>query len=133
MNQTGPGLINTIGMMAIRKRLRSILTDTDASSAVTISTPTGIAPNYASGVITPTTTDNSVRGLLLELTNREIDTSAGKYQTGDLLLRIMVDDVSTKPTVDTSVVEGSNRYSVITVKTSVLGSMHYHLILRRSV
>ena len=132
MNQTGPGLIDAVGLAALRTALRSVLTDADASPAVTISTPTS-APttDYAAGTVTPTTIDNTVRGLALVLTAREVMASAGKYQTGDLRLRVMSVDLDTKPTTDSTVTIGADRYGVVDVGRSVLSDMHESLILHR--
>ena len=130
MNQTGPGLIDAVGLAAIRSALSSVLTDGTASTSATISTPTGApTPDYADGTITPSTADDTVSGLFLPLAMSEIDSSGGRYRAGDRSLRIMIATLTRTPTIDTTVVVGSVRYRVVEVGTGVLDT-HHRLILR---
>jgi len=132
VNQTGPGLIDAVGLAQLRQSLRSVLTDPDASPLVTISTPTA-APtlDVAAGTVTPTTADDTIRGLVLVLSAREVDSSGGLYAVGDRRLRVMSDDLTVAPTTDSTVTVGADRYRVIATDRSVLPDMHDLLILRR--
>ena len=134
MNHTGPGLLSDVCKEAIRLKLSSVITDTDAAVTLTVSTPTGSNFDYASGVATVTTTEDSVTALLQSLSNREVEASGGVYQLGDRLLRVMASDITTLPTVDSAVVVTSDdpdtTYSVVESRRDLLGQ-HYRIILRR--
>jgi len=134
MNSLGPGLIDDVCKAAIAADLASIINDTDASTTVTISTPTGSSFDGASGLYSVNATDNtSVEVLLQTMGLREIETSAGLYQQGDQICRVLASDLTIEPTTDTSVIDTDaspqNTYAVVDARRDAL-DLHWRIILR---
>ncbi len=131
MNYHGNGIIDAVMLAAIKRDIASITGDAQASTLCTVSTPISAAVvDHASGAITRSTADDSVRGLLQVLTAAEVASSGGLYLTGDQMLRVLASDLSTAPTPDSTVTAGTDRYNVVSVSQDVITGTHYLITLR---
>lgn len=131
MNHPGPGLLNTVSRAALAADLRSLVHDPDASTTITLSTPTATVPDYAAGTSSTTTTDDLVPAHLAPLTLREIGESEGVYQTGDRRALVDASLLTIPPTTATTATIAGRAWKVLQAEVDALGAV-WHLILRRS-
>lgn len=123
MNLRGPGLIDDVMLQSIAADLSSLIGDADVSpTTITVSTPTG-APtvDYAAGTYTRTTDDDSVSVLRCEVNLEDVAASAGGLQVGDIRYHVLASSLSSTPSTESVVVDGSDRRKVIHVSTDPLG------------
>ncbi len=121
MNQVSPGLLQPVGLEALRARLVSVVKDPTTATAVSISTPTAFTADRAAGTWTTTDTTDNTTGLLRGLTAAEVASSAGLYSVDDQRLRVMAADVTIPPTTDTRFTAGSVSYAVVRAELGTLG------------
>tara|TARA_Y100000593_G_scaffold87301_1_gene167524 strand:- start:214 stop:618 length:405 start_codon:yes stop_codon:yes gene_type:complete len=126
MNVRGPGLIDGVLLASITADLRSLVGDGDvAPVTVTVSTPTADPViDRAAGTYTRATDDDTVSVLRCEVNLEDIAAAQGGLQVGDIRYHIMAADVSTTPTTESVVIDGSDRLAVIHVSQDPLARLY---------
>ncbi|MEL6347727.1 MAG: hypothetical protein AAFV53_31770 [Myxococcota bacterium] len=125
-----PGL-SAVGRASIVASVRSRLNDPNIARTIQVSTPTTVT--RVSGTLTQDLTyqTDQLSAVFEPLSLREVETSGGRYQMGDQVVRVLADDLSTPPTTDSTLIIDGETYAVVMPQLDPL-SIHWRLIARRS-
>ncbi|MEL6344726.1 MAG: hypothetical protein AAFV53_16535 [Myxococcota bacterium] len=130
MNRWMAGL-SDVGRASILASVRGCLTDPNVARTIQVSTPTTVT--RVSGTLTQDIAyqTDQLSAVLEPLSLREVETSGGRYQMDDLVVRVLDDDLSTPPTTDSTLTIDGETYAVVMPQLDPL-SIHWRLIARRS-
>ena len=101
--------------MGLSSALKKVLTNKKLAADVTFRSVSAGSYNTTTGVITETNTDTSIKGVLEDINNREINEL---IEATDKKIQIAAASLSTTPTTKDKVIVGSITYSIIRVETN---------------
>tara|TARA_A100001515_G_scaffold82571_1_gene65524 strand:+ start:1028 stop:1378 length:351 start_codon:yes stop_codon:yes gene_type:complete len=105
--------------MSIANALKKVLSNKKLSADITFRSVSAGSYNTTTGVITETNTDTSIRGILENINNREINEL---IEATDKKINIAAASLSSTPTTKDKVIVGSVTYSIIRVETNQLAN-----------
>ena len=105
--------------MSIANALKKVLSNKKLSADITFRSVSAGSYNTTTGVITETNTDTSIRGILEDINNREVNEL---IETTDKKINIAAASLSSTPTTKDKVIVGSVTYSIIRVETNQLAN-----------
>ena len=101
--------------MGLSSALKKVLTNKKLAADVTFRSVSAGSYNTTTGVITETNTDTSIKGVLEDINNREINEL---IEATDKKIQIAAASLSSTPTTKDKVIVGSITYSIIRVETN---------------
>ena len=101
--------------MGLSLALKKVLTNKKLAADVTFRSVSAGSYNTTTGVITETNTDTSIKGVLEDINNREINEL---IEATDKKIQIAAASLSSTPTTKDKVIVGSITYSIIRVETN---------------
>ena len=101
--------------MGLSSALKKVLTNKKLAADVTFRSVSAGSYNTTTGVITETNTDTSIKGVLEDINNREVNEL---IEATDKKIQIAAASLSSTPTTKDKVVVGSITYSIIRVETN---------------
>ena len=101
--------------MGLSSALKKVLTNKKLAADVTFRSVSAGSYNTTTGVITETNTDTSIKGVLEDINNREINEL---IEATDKKIQIAAASLSSTPTTKDKVIVGSVTYSIIRVETN---------------
>ena len=105
--------------MSIANALKKVLSTKKLSADITFRSVSAGSYNTTTGVITETNTDTSIRGILEDINNREVNEL---IEATDKKINIAAASLSSTPTTKDKVIVGSVTYSIIRVETNQLAN-----------
>jgi|TARA_Y100000114_G_scaffold103927_1_gene97093 uncharacterized protein (DUF849 family) len=105
--------------MSIANALKKVLSNKKLSADITFRSVSAGSYNTTTGVITETNTDTSIRGILEDINNREVNEL---IEATDKKINIAAASLSSTPTTKDKVIVGSVTYSIIRVETNQLAN-----------
>jgi len=105
--------------MSISNALKKVLTNKKLSADITFRAVSAGSYNTTTGVITESNTDTSIRGVLEDINNREVNEL---IEATDKKINIAAASLSSTPTTKDKVIVGSVTYSIIRVETNQLAN-----------
>ena len=105
--------------MSIANALKKVLSNKKLSTDITFRSVSAGSYNTTTGVITETNTDTSIRGILEDINNREVNEL---IEATDKKINIAAASLSSTPTTKDKVIVGSVTYSIIRVETNQLAN-----------
>tara|TARA_R100000773_G_scaffold30612_1_gene26165 strand:+ start:706 stop:1056 length:351 start_codon:yes stop_codon:yes gene_type:complete len=105
--------------MSIANALKKVLSNKKLSANITFRSVSAGSYNTTTGVITETNTDTSIRGILEDINNREVNEL---IEATDKKINIAAASLSSTPTTKDKVIVGSVTYSIIRVETNQLAN-----------
>jgi len=105
--------------MSISNALKKVLTNKKLSADITFRAVSSGSYNTTTGVITESNTDTSIRGVLEDINNREVNEL---IEATDKKINIAAASLSSTPTTKDKVIVGSVTYSIIRVETNQLAN-----------
>ena len=105
--------------MSIANALKKVLSNKKISADITFRSVSAGSYNTTTGVITETNTDTSIRGILEDINNREVNEL---IEATDKKINIAAASLSSTPTTKDKVIVGSVTYSIIRVETNQLAN-----------
>jgi len=105
--------------MSISNALKKVLTNKKLSADITFRAVSAGAYNTTTGVITESNTDTSIRGVLEDINNREVNEL---IEATDKKINIAAASLSSTPTTKDKVIVGSVTYSIIRIETNQLAN-----------
>lgn len=130
MNHIGAGGIDGGMLTRMRADVRDLLHDADQSVTAIVATPTSSDTDPASGHVVAAEVQDTVTGYLSDLAFREAAADP-RVQVGDRVLSVLAADLTTTPTIATTVRVGDVRHAVVRMSSDPLG-IYYDLVLRRT-
>ena len=101
--------------MGLSSALKKVLTNKKLAADVTFRSVSAGSYNTTTGVITETNTDTSIKGVLEDINNREVNEL---IEATDKKIQIAAASLSSTPTTKDKVIVGSVTYSIIRVETN---------------
>ena len=101
--------------MSIANALKKVLSNKKLSADITFRSVSAGSYNTTTGVITETNTDTSIRGILEDINNREVNEL---IEATDKKINIAAASLSSTPTTKDKVIVGSVTYSIIRIETN---------------
>jgi len=105
--------------MSISNALKKVLTNKKLSADITFRAVSAGSYNTTTGVITESNTDTSIRGVLEDINNREVNEL---IEATDKKINIAAASLSSTPTTKDKVIVGSVTYSIIRIETNQLAN-----------
>ena len=105
--------------MSITNALKKVLSNKKISADITFRSVSAGSYNTTTGIITETNTDTSIRGILEDINNREVNEL---IEATDKKINIAAASLSSTPTTKDKVIVGSVTYSIIRVETNQLAN-----------
>ena len=105
--------------MSIANALKKVLSTKKLSADITFRSVSAGSYNTTTGIITETNTDTSIRGILEDINNREVNEL---IEATDKKINIAAASLSSTPTTKDKVIVGSVTYSIIRVETNQLAN-----------
>jgi uncharacterized protein (DUF849 family) len=105
--------------MSIANALKKVLSNKKLSADITFRSVSAGSYNTTTGVITETNTDTSIRGILEDINNREVNEL---IEATDKKINIAAASLSSTPTTKDKIIVGSVTYSIIRVETNQLAN-----------
>ena len=105
--------------MSIANALKKVLSNKKLSADITFRSVSAGSYNTTTGIITETNTDTSIRGILEDINNREVNEL---IEATDKKINIAAASLSSTPTTKDKVIVGSVTYSIIRVETNQLAN-----------
>ena len=105
--------------MSIENALKKVLSTKKLSADITFRSVSAGSYNTTTGIITETNTDTSIRGILEDINNREVNEL---IEATDKKINIAAASLSSTPTTKDKVIVGSVTYSIIRVETNQLAN-----------
>ena len=105
--------------MSISNSLKKVLSTKKLSADITFRSVSAGSYNTTTGIITETNTDTSIRGILEDINNREVNEL---IEATDKKINIAAASLSSTPTTKDKVIVGSVTYSIIRVETNQLAN-----------
>ena len=105
--------------MSIANALKKVLSNKKLSADITFRSVSAGSYNTTTGVITETNTDTSIRGILEDINNREVNEL---IEATDKKINIAAASLSSTPTTKDKVIVGSVTYSIIRIETNQLAN-----------
>ena len=105
--------------MSIANALKKVLSNKKLSADITFRSVSAGSYNATTGIITETNTDTSIRGILEDINNREVNEL---IEATDKKINIAAASLSSTPTTKDKVIVGSVTYSIIRVETNQLAN-----------
>ena len=105
--------------MSIANALKKVLSNKKISADITFRSVSAGSYNTTTGIITETNTDTSIRGILEDINNREVNEL---IEATDKKINIAAASLSSTPTTKDKVIVGSVTYSIIRVETNQLAN-----------
>ena len=105
--------------MSIANALKKVLSNKKLSTDITFRSVSAGSYNTTTGIITETNTDTSIRGILEDINNREVNEL---IEATDKKINIAAASLSSTPTTKDKVIVGSVTYSIIRVETNQLAN-----------
>ena len=105
--------------MSIANALKKVLSNKKLSADITFRSISAGSYNTTTGVITETNTDTSIRGILEDINNREVNEL---IEATDKKINIAAASLSSTPTTKDKIIVGSVTYSIIRVETNQLAN-----------
>lgn len=105
--------------MSISNALKKVLTNKKLSADITFRAVSAGSYNTTTGVITESNTDTSIRGVLEDINNREVNEL---IEATDKKINIAAASLSSTPTTKDKVIVGSVTYSIIRVESNQLAN-----------
>jgi hypothetical protein len=113
----------------VRADVKALVETTALTTAVTYVAVSAKSVNYATGVVTPTSTSTAVNAFVEPVTVREVEASADRYMVGDKKCWIAIDRIS-EPNERDYVTISSTNYRIIAWDEDTLKA-RWRLILRK--
>jgi len=130
MKQTGPGLLDPVGLAALTADVKSLIQDTDTGQNAEVSIASSTSVNYATGASTTTEDQINVTAWVAPVSYKDLRDSP-EYQAGDVSVLVILDDLEGyAPSTQTRLTIDSTAYQVLGVKTDPL-NIHAQLICRK--
>jgi len=101
--------------MGLSSALKKVLTNKKLAADVTFRSVSAGSYNTTTGLIAETNTDTSIKGVLEDINNREINEL---IEATDKKIQIAAASLSSTPTTKDKVIVGSVTYSIIRVETN---------------
>ena len=105
--------------MSIANALKKVLSNKKLSADITFRSVSAGSYNTTTGVITETNTDTSIRGILEDINNREVNEL---IEATDKKINIAAASLSYTPTTKDKIIVGSVTYSIIRIETNQLAN-----------
>jgi len=105
--------------MSIANALKKVLSNKKLSADITFRSVSAGSYNTTTGIITETNTDTSIRGILEDINNREVNEL---IEATDKKINIAAASLSSTPTTKDKIIVGSVTYSIIRVETNQLAN-----------
>ena len=105
--------------MSIANALKKVLSNKKLSADITFRYVSAGSYNTTTGIITETNTDTSIRGILEDINNREVNEL---IEATDKKINIAAASLSSTPTTKDKVIVGSVTYSIIRIETNQLAN-----------
>ena len=105
--------------MSIANALKKVLSTKKLSADITFRSVSAGSYNTTTGRITETNTDTSIRGILEDINNREVNEL---IEATDKKINIAAASLSSTPTTKDKVIVGSVTYSIIRIETNQLAN-----------
>ena len=105
--------------MSIANALKKVLSTKKLSADITFRSVSAGSYNTTTGIITETNTDTSIRGILEDINNREVNEL---IEATDKKINIAAASLSSTPTTKDKVIVGSVTYSIIRVETNQIAN-----------
>ncbi len=105
--------------MSIANALKKVLSNKKLSADITFRSVSAGSYNTTTGVITETNTDTSIRGILEDINNREVNEL---IEATDKKINIAAASLSSTPTTKDKIIVGSVTYSIIRIETNQLAN-----------
>jgi uncharacterized protein (DUF849 family) len=105
--------------MSIANALKKVLSIKKVSADITFRSVSAGSYNTTTGVITETNTDTSIRGILEDINNREVNEL---IEATDKKINIAAASLSSTPTTKDKIIVGSVTYSIIRIETNQLAN-----------
>ena len=105
--------------MSLASSLKKVLTNKKLSADITFRSISAGSYNATTGVITESNTDTSIRGVLEDINNREVNEL---IEATDKKINIAAASLSSTPTTKDKVIVGSVTYSIIRIETNQFGN-----------
>ena len=105
--------------MSIANALKKVLSTKKLSADITFRSVSAGSYNTTTGIITETNTDTSIRGILEDINNREVNEL---IEATDKKINIAAASLSSTPTTKDKVIVGSVTYSIIRIETNQLAN-----------
>ena len=105
--------------MSIANALKKVLSNKKLSADITFRSVSAGSYNTTTGIITETNTDTSIRGILEDINNREVNEL---IEATDKKINIAAASLSSTPTTKDKVIVGSVTYSIIRIETNQLAN-----------
>ena len=105
--------------MSLANALKKVLSNKKLSADITFRSVSAGSYNTTTGVITETNTDTSIRGILEDINNREVNEL---IEATDKKINIAAASLSSTPTTKDKVIVGSVTYSIIRIETNQLAN-----------
>jgi hypothetical protein len=113
----------------LRADVKAAAETTAITTAITYVAVSAKSVNYATGVVTPTSTSTAVNAFVQPLSVREVEASANRYMVGDLKCWIAIDRIS-EPNERDYVTISSTDYRIVSWDEDSLKA-RWRLILRK--
>ena len=101
--------------MGISSALKKVLTNKKLAADITFRSVAAGSYNATTGLVTETNTDTSIKGVLEDINNREVNEL---IQATDKKIQIAAASLSSTPTTKDKVIVGSVTYSIIRIETN---------------
>jgi len=105
--------------MGLSSALKKVLTNKKLAADVTFRSVSAGSYNTTTGVITETNTDTSIKGVLEDINNREVNEL---IEATDKKIQIAAASLSSTPTTKDKIIVGSVTYSIIRIETNQLAN-----------
>ncbi len=106
--------------MSIANALKKVLSIKKVSADITFRSVSAGSYNATTGIITETNTDTSIKGILEDINNREVNEL---IEATDKKINIAAASLSSTPTTKDKIIVGSVTYSIIRVETNQLANV----------
>jgi len=101
--------------MGISSALKKVLTNKKLAADITFRSVAAGSYNATTGLVTETNTDTSIKGVLKDINNREVNEL---IQATDKKIQIAAASLSSTPTTKDKVIVDSVTYSIVRVETN---------------
>jgi hypothetical protein len=122
-------IISANELSEIQADVKAMVETTAITTALTYVAVSAKSVNYATGVVTPTSTSTAVNAFVQPVTVKEVEASANRYMLGDIKCWIAIDRIS-EPNERDYVTISSTNYRIVAWDEDTLKA-RWRLVLRK--